>query len=61
MILMDLLNHISGVCCPVCACVLLQHSLLLWIRVEQRKQFGSVSAFLFLDRRSELLFSDDKK
>ena len=29
-----------------CACVLLQHSLLLRIRVEQRNQFGSASAFL---------------
>ena len=44
--LMDLLNHISGVCCHVCAYVLLRHFLLLRIRVEQRKQFGSVSAFL---------------
>lgn len=58
MFLMDLLNHIFGVCCPVYACVLLQHSLLCRIRVQQRKQFGSASVFFFPDRRSELLFSE---
>ena len=42
-------NLISGICCPVCAYVLHQHSYLFQIRVVQQKQFGNTS----LDRRSK--------
>ena len=50
--LMDMWNHISVMCCPVCARALHQYFLLLRIRVVQQKQFESASVCLFRIRRS---------